>query len=133
VRPDGDAAGRDQDVSLEPVLERGAVRSLVVGDRRKARDLSSGRLELGREDQPIRLVDLAGPQRLARAPELGSRSHNGGPRPREAGNLSDPRRGESPEPRRIQARPGLNDNVAGVRIATARTNVCAVSNRLSNL
>ena len=133
VRTDGDTAGRDQNVGFEPALERGAMRSLVVGHRGRTRDLGARRLQLSREDQPVRFVDLAAPQRLAGRPELGSRRDHGGPRPREAIDLRDSRRCERAEPSRVQTRSARDHDVAGMRIAAARTNVGAGSNGLGNL
>src|SRR5439155_20959833 len=81
VRTDGDTSGSDDDVRAERVLESVSMRDLIVADRRHQLDDRAGGLELGRQDHPVGLVDLARGEHLARPPELGSRWQHGGPRP----------------------------------------------------
>src|SRR5207244_10555863 len=90
VRPNGDAARGDDDVRAQRMLESVSMRGLVVADRRHQLDDRAGGLELGRQDQPVRLVDLTRAEYLARTTELGSRWQDGGARAACAPNLRDP-------------------------------------------
>ena len=68
VRADRHAAGRDQHVVLERLLERCARRGRVVGDDREDRRGGAGHTELRRDQNGVRLVDLAGSERRPRVP-----------------------------------------------------------------
>ncbi|MDX6491165.1 MAG: hypothetical protein QOD43_1410, partial [Gaiellaceae bacterium] len=72
-------------------------------------------------------------ERLARPAKLGSRGQNGGARLRPAGDLRHTGRRKRTELSRTQLSPGLSDGFAGPNITTARANVRARRNSVSNL
>src|SRR5262245_66579715 len=97
---------------------------LVVRNSRQALDGSACRPQLRLENQPVRLVDLAGLERLARSTELGSRGDNGGPRDRAAIDLGDTGSCQRSQLRGAEARARRHDLVAGVEVTAARTDIC---------
>jgi hypothetical protein len=113
VRADGDTAGGDEHVVLEPARERLAVCALVVGDSRQALDGSARRPELSVEDQRVGLVDLARREWLARPAKLGSRCQHGGARHRSTRHLGHPRGRERSELRGAEPRACSNHLVSG--------------------
>jgi len=125
VRPHGDTAGSDDDVGAERVLEGASMRDLVVADGLHQLDDRTGGLELGRQDQPVRLIDLARGERFARTAQLGSRWQNGGARPACAPNLWNPGGPQGPEPRGCEHRARLDDALARLDVAAARPDVVA--------
>src|SRR5438094_254836 len=66
VRANGDPARGHEHVGLEPARKGLAMGILVVGHDRRALRNRARRPELSREDQPVRLVDLARTELLAR-------------------------------------------------------------------
>jgi glycosyltransferase involved in cell wall biosynthesis len=110
-----------------------AMSVLVVGDRRQALHGSACRHELRGKDQPVGLVDLARPERVARPAKLGSRCQNGGPRDRAANDFGNARRRQRSEVRRPESHPGRNDLAPGMQVAAARANVRARVNGASDL
>src|SRR4051812_47024515 len=91
---------------------------LVVRDSRQALHLRARRPELRLEDQPVGLVDLAWPERLARPAKLRSRGQHGGPRDRAADHFGDTRGSHGTELRSTEQRPGRDDLVPHPTAAT---------------
>jgi glycosyltransferase involved in cell wall biosynthesis len=118
---------------LETAGKRLAMSIVVVGDRCQALGGGACRHELRGEDQPVRLVDLARPERLARAAKLGSRRQHGGPRDHTADDLGNARRRQRADMRGPEPYPGWNNLASGTQVTAARTNVRASSNTRSNL
>ena len=86
--------------------DRGPVGVEIVLDRGEPLDGGARGGERGRQHEAVRLVDLAGTERLARRAQLGPRRENGDARPTRARELAEPCRRERPElsaPRRIPA------------------------------
>jgi sortase A len=133
VRADRHAAGGHEQVVFEPACQRLAVGVLVVGDRREALDGSACRPELRLENQPVRLVDLARLERLARTAKLSSRGQHRGARHRSAHDLGHACRGERTELRGAERRSRRDDLVTRAQIAAARTHVRTRRDRLSDL
>ena len=129
VPPDGHAARGDEDVRLEPARQRCARRLLVVLHGREPLDDRAGRGELGRERERVRLVDLAGAERLSRRAELGSRREHDRPRPASAAERRRTRSGERADLRRPEDDAGSDDDVAGAHVAGARPHVLPLPER----
>ena len=138
---DRDAARGDEDVGREPALERFPQRLLVVRDRRRGQHLGARGGERGGEHERVRLVDLAGRERLARRDELAARWR--APR-RAAGARSAARRRRTAAAaaRRagVKPRAGGNDDLPGRNVSAPRADVrpasstdCAISTVLSFL
>ena len=117
VRPDGDAARRDEDVGLEPALERGAMRRLVVGNDRQQLDLGARGGERGGEHERVRLVDLARRERLAGLRELGAGGEDRDAWASHARDRREARRGQRAELRRADPDALPDDHVARMRVA----------------
>ena len=125
VRPDRDAARRDEDVRREPALERRPVRRLVVGDDRQHIDVGARGGERGREHESVRLVDLSGSKRLAGPCELRAGGEHRDARPPHARHGGEARGRKRAELRRAEPDARLHDHVARTRVAAARANVLA--------
>src|SRR5207244_9491554 len=123
VRADRDAAGGDDDVRLECVLECDSMCRLVVADSRHQLDVCTCSLELGRENQPVCLIDLARRENVTRAAKLGSRWQDGGARPACAPNLRNPGSGQCTQPRGCEQRAGFGDGLALMDVAAPRPDV----------
>ena len=133
MRADRDTAGGHEQVVLEPPSDSLAMGFVGVGDRRQALSASARRSELRREDQPVGLVDLTGPEGLAGAAKLGSRGENGGPRSRSTRDFGHTGRGERSELGGAKPCSGRHDALAGANVSAARTNIRTRSNGLGNL
>jgi glycosyltransferase involved in cell wall biosynthesis len=133
VRADRDTAGGHEQVVLEPPSNSLAMGFLGIGDRRQALGASARRGELRREDQPVGLVDLAGPEGLAGAAKLASRGENGGPRSGSTGDFGHAGRGERSELGGAKPCSSRHDAPAGANVSAARTNIRGRSNGFRNL
>ena len=120
-----DATARDQDVRLEPALDRSPGRFGVVLDRRQALDRRAGAADLGREDHAVRVVDLAALERLAGRAQLRPRH-----RQDDTWKAADAHRGDScggqrAQMHRAQANAGTDHRVAGAQVSAARPDIRA--------
>ncbi len=133
MRPNRHPARRHEQVGLEPALEGGPVRLLVVLDGREALGQRPRALELSGQHDAVRLVDLTRPEGLARRPELGPGREHGGARAAGALDCPDSRSGKSPDLSGAKASSRRDDLLSGLDIASARTNVLARLGTLRNL
>ena len=114
--------------------DRLAMGFLVVGDRRQALGARARRGELRREHQPVGLVDLTGPERLARAREARFPWRERRPAVARHTRLSaTPDAASAPSWAGPSACSGRHDALAGANVSAARTNVRTRSNGLGNL
>src|SRR5262249_14984216 len=81
----------------------------------------------------VRLVDLAGPERLARPAKLGTGAENRRARPNGARQVTRPGGRRSTDLRRTETRPGREDNGARTKTATAWPHLRTDGQRRRNL
>ena len=125
MRADRDAAGADEHVRLETALERAPVLRLVVRDGSDPLHLRAGRLERRREHRCVRLVDLAGAERLPRRPQLGAGAEDDDARPPGDRHLRCPGCRERADLSRADQGPGREHDIAGADVSTGGPDVCA--------
>jgi hypothetical protein len=77
------------------------------------------------QHEAVRLVDLTGGKRFARAAELGARGHDRDTGPNGAAWMGYPGRGEARESRRRERRPGAENGRARVHVPSQRPHVRA--------
>jgi hypothetical protein len=133
VRPHRGASGGNEHVEPEQrALHRPSLLlPLVRYDAQLRRD-SAGEVERGREQNAVRLVNLARPELLAGAAELRSRDENPDSGSLEAANLGEARSGESSDLGGAQASPRVEDRRPGFDVASARPDVRSHLNPLVN-
>src|SRR5690606_20545036 len=120
VRADADAAGGDDDVRADQlVLDRGAQRLGVVGDRADPVGDGSGVPGRGRQREAVGVVDLAARQRLAGLDQFaaGGQDDDAGAGPYDHGGAADRR--EQPDLRRADDRAGGQRQIARPDVAAA--------------
>ena len=101
--------------AVEPALERGARRFRSSATDAVHLCLGAGPSHLRGEHHRVRLVDLAGAERLAGTAQLAAGREHGDARPPRARTSSSADRGERAELRRAARVPGRDDGVAGAR------------------
>ena len=94
-------------------------RRLVVGHRVEPLDLGARLRELRPEQQRVRLVDLAGPERLAGCAKLGAGRKQRDPRPARAVDRRQPHGGKCSDDPRRDSRPRRGNHVPGGDVAAA--------------
>ena len=119
--------------AAETAFERGAMRSVVVGDGRQDLDVAAGGGERSGEQQAVRLVHLAGAERLARTPELRSRRQHRDARPPRADDLLQAGRRQCADLRRPDPDAAENDRAARRNVAAAGSDVVSFANVICNL
>ncbi len=115
--------------AVEPSLDRGAMRFVVVRSDGKHLDLRAGVRERGRDHAPIRLVDLPGLELVTGTSELVASRENRDPRALRADDGRDSRRGEGADLDGAEHRTGLDDDRTRAHVAAAWADVlpCAGS------
>ncbi len=126
VRADRRAAGRDEHVEPEQSLFHRAT-MLLLGVRNGAElgRHGAGGEELRGEHEAVRLVDLAGAERLPWLHELRAGDEDPDPRPLRAAHFADPGRGERPHLCRAERGAGLEQQRPGRDVPASPAHVRA--------
>ena len=134
VRADRDAARADEHVRGEPALERGSVRLLVVGDRADPLDDRARGLERRGQHRPVRLVDLARPELVARCAQLGTRAEDDDARsPARTATSATPAAASAPICAAPSTVPASSRTSPGANVASERPHVRAGRDGISDL
>ena len=120
-----DAAGADDEIRVDALLERRSMSRLVIRGGGERDDVGAARAEGGREHDAVRLVDLAGLQSLARTAQLGARAENERARTAGARHLTQPRSRERADLSRAERGSCAEHDIAGRKITAARPDVRA--------
>ena len=124
MRSDRDAAGGDDDIRLESPGEGLLERSLRVLRGREPLDNGACLLEHARQHDPVRLVDLAGLERLSGRPQLGAGDQDRDARCAVRGDRLDPAGGDRTDAGGGEDVPRREHLVARPHVAAATGGCC---------
>ena len=105
----------------------------IVGDDAQLSGDRARELQSRGQQNPVRLVNLPGPQLLAGLAELGTRDEDSDARPLRALELGDPGCSQRSNLSRPEANSRLEDDVAGLGVTAAGTNVSPFGHRVPHL
>jgi hypothetical protein len=109
------------------------MQTLVIGHGGQMFDVRTCRSEDRTEENAVRLVDLAGLERLARSTQLRARCEHRNARPPSTGEHVNSRGRESTDLRRTHSHSRRNHDVARSYVASARPHVVSFANSSRNL
>ena len=134
VRPDGGASGGHEHVEAEQGALHGALELVrVVPDHPELGRYRARQLQRGREQKPVRLVDLPGTELLPRLLQLGPRDQDPDARALGALHLVDACRRERADLRGPKANSRIEYDIAGPHVASTLPDIGAGGDRFPDL